>query len=655
MNSIIQQITDWLKGILVSGIMDNLTNTFSSVNDQVGQIATEVGKTPSNFMPAVFNMVRNLSESVIMPVAGILLTFIACYELIQLIISYNNLASFETWFIWKWIFKTFVAVELITHTFDITMAVFDVSQSVVRQAGGIIQGSTAVDASTLATMQSTLEAMELGPLFAIFLQSFIVQFLMYVLSAVIFVIINGRMVEIYLMVSLAPLPFATFGNREQSMMGQNYMRSLFALGFQGFLIMVCVGIYAVLIQSVAFSTDLVFFQGTYNTTGASHVGIVVDPVNKIMIHCGNPIQYTVNFRTYKESYKDKHSKMTPKEDLVIFENTQEAIIDKETWERVQTLRKTIRRTDTIGTANPLTGLMFCADCGAKMYNHRGKAGNARDWAGRPTGKKRPDRDEYNCSRYDLGNQHFDDHCTTHLIRTAVVNELLLEAIKEVCDYAQNNEAEFMAQVCSASEDRQAKAAKAIRQRKQRSEKRTDELSRLIRKLYEDNVNGRLSDKLFEQMLHDFEAELEGLTDSITQDQQELDRISRETVNAEKFLALVKKYTDFSELTPAMINEFVEKILVHQAEGKGASRTQEVEIFFNFIGKVEIPRKEIELTEEEKAALAEQERRRAKKAEYNRRYMEKKRRQWKEQQEREKEQQEALELPAASTEKGELIA
>lgn len=163
------------------------------------------------------------------------------------------------------------------------------------------------------------------------------------------------------------------------------------------------------------------------------------------------------------------------------------------------------------------------------------------------------------------------------------------------------------------------------------------------------------DKSIALMLHDFEAELEGLTDSITQDQQELDRISRETVNAEKFLALVKKYTDFSELTPAMINEFVEKILVHQAEGKGASRTQEVEIFFNFIGKVEIPRKEIELTEEEKAALAEQERRRAKKAEYNRRYMEKKRRQWKEQQEREKEQQEALELPAASTEKGERIA
>ena len=257
MDSIIQQIEDWIKGLLVSGIMDNLTNTFASVNDEVGQIATEVGQTPSQFMPQVFTMVRNLSENVIMPIAGIVLTFIACYELIQLIISYNNLANFETWFIWKWIFKTFVAVELITHTFDFTMAIFDVAQTVVTQAGGIIQGSTAIDASTLSSMQSTLEAMDIGPLLSIFLQSFIVQFLMYILSALIFVIINGRMIEIYLMVSMAPIPFATFGNKEQSMMGQNYVRSLFAIAFQGFLIMVCVGIYAVLIQSVAFSTDII--------------------------------------------------------------------------------------------------------------------------------------------------------------------------------------------------------------------------------------------------------------------------------------------------------------------------------------------------------------------------------------------------------------
>lgn len=188
----------------------------------------------------------------------------------------------------------------------------------------------------------------------------------------------------------------------------------------------------------------------------------------------------------------------------------------------------------------------------------------------------------------------------------------MEAIKGVCDYALNNEAEFMAQVCSASEDRQEKAARSIRQRKQRNEKRTDELTRLIRKLYEDNVSGRLPDTLFEQMLRDFEAELSDLTEIVSQDQQELERISRETINAEKFLSLVRKYTDFSELTPAMINEFVEKILVHQAQGKGASRIQEIEIFFNFVGKVDIPHKEVELTEEEKAALAEQERRRAKK-------------------------------------------
>ena len=257
MDSILQSIEDWFRGLLVSGIMDNLSNTFESVNNQVGQIATEVGQTPANFSPAVYNLIRTLSENVIMPIAGLILTFIACYELIQLVISHNNLANFETWIFWKWIFKTFVAVTLITNTMNITMAVFDVAQHVVTQAGGIIAGSTAIDDSTLATVQSTLEAMDIGPLLSIYLQTIIVRFLIYILSALIFVIVYARMIEIYLMVSLAPIPFSTFGNREQSMIGQNYLRSLFALGFQGFLIMVCVGIYAVLIQSVAFSTDII--------------------------------------------------------------------------------------------------------------------------------------------------------------------------------------------------------------------------------------------------------------------------------------------------------------------------------------------------------------------------------------------------------------
>lgn len=356
--------------------------------------------------------------------------------------------------------------------------------------------------------------------------------------------------------------------------------------------------------------------------------------------------HTVNFRTYKESYKDKRVKMTPKEDLVIFENTQEAIIDKETWERVQTLRKTIRRTDSIGKANPLTGLMFCADCGAKMYNHRGKAGNARDWAGRPNGKKRPDRDEYNCSRYDLGNQHYDKYCTTHLIRTAVVNELLLEAIKGVCDYALSSEAEFMAQVCSASEARQEKAARAIRQRKQRNEKRTDELTRLIRKLYEDNVSGRLSDTIFEQMLSDFEAELSDLTEIISQDQQELERISRETINAEKFLSLVRKYTDFSELTPAMINEFVEKSSSTKPRAKEQAERRKLK--FSLILLVRWTSSQGSETDRgRKGRVSGTGTPPSKKAEYNRRYMEKKRRQWKAQQEQEQAKQ--LPLPPSRKE------
>ncbi len=257
MDSILEAIEEWFRGLLVSGIMANLTNTFTSLNNQVGEIASEVGRTPASFSPAVFNMIKNLAENVIMPIAGILLTFLACYELIQLIISHNNLAHFETWIFWKWVFKTFIAVTLISNTMNITMAVFDVAQHVVNSAGGIISGSTAIDASALASMESTLETMEVPELLSIFLQSFIVQFLIYVLSALIFVIVYARMIEIYLMVSLAPIPFATFGNKEQSMIGQNYLRSLFALGFQGFLILVCVGIYAVLISSVTFSTDII--------------------------------------------------------------------------------------------------------------------------------------------------------------------------------------------------------------------------------------------------------------------------------------------------------------------------------------------------------------------------------------------------------------
>jgi len=257
LDKILEKLTDWLKEMIVGGIMDNLSGMFDAVNERVGEIATDVGTTPSAFSPSVYSMIRELSESVILPIAGIILTFICCYELIQLIAEQNNLANFDTWLIFKWVFKTMIAVELITNCFTITMAVFDVAQHVIQSSSGLITGSTAVSDSTLSLMETRLMQEDLGPLMALFMQSFVLKFLMMAISIAIFVIVYGRMLEIYMMISLAPIPFATFGNREQSHTGQNYLKSLFALGFQGFLIMVCVAIYAVLIQSVSISDDVI--------------------------------------------------------------------------------------------------------------------------------------------------------------------------------------------------------------------------------------------------------------------------------------------------------------------------------------------------------------------------------------------------------------
>lgn len=257
MDYVFDSIDEWLKDFFITCIMNNLSDVFNAINNRVGEIANQVGLTPSAYSPGIFNMITNLSENVIMPIAGILLTFIACYELITLVTARNNLMHFDTFIFWKWIFKTFVAVTLITNTMNMTMAVFDVAQHVVNASGGIIAGSAAIDDSALASLETSLEALDNGSLMMIFMQSFIVRIAAYILSILIFVIVNARMIEIYLMVSLAPLPFATFGNREQSMIGQNYLRSLFALGFQGFLIMICVGIYALLIQTVTFSSDIV--------------------------------------------------------------------------------------------------------------------------------------------------------------------------------------------------------------------------------------------------------------------------------------------------------------------------------------------------------------------------------------------------------------
>ena len=250
-----QMIEDWFRGILTDGILSNLSGLFDSVNTEVGEIATQVGTTPAGWNAGIFNMIRSLSENVIVPIAGVIITFVMCYELIQLVIEKNNLHDLDTWIFFKWIFKTFVATYLLTNCFTIVMAVFDVAQNVVSQSAGVINGNLDVTAA-LADLETQLEAMGMWELIGLWLETNIINLCMWVLSIVIFVIVYGRMIEIYLTVSLAPIPFSTMANREWGQMGTNYLRSLFALGFQGFLILVCVAIYAVLVQSIPSSGDI---------------------------------------------------------------------------------------------------------------------------------------------------------------------------------------------------------------------------------------------------------------------------------------------------------------------------------------------------------------------------------------------------------------
>lgn len=257
MQSILDKLAEWLKELLISGILGNLSGMFDTVNTKVGEIAGEVGMTPSAWNGGVFNLIRSLSETVIIPIAGIILTFVMCYELIQLVIEKNNLHDVDTWIFFKWIFKTFVAVFLVTNTWNIVMAIFDVAQNVVSQSGGIISGSTSIDLYTaIPDMEAQLEAMDLGPLLGLWFQSMVVGLTMNILSICIFLVVYGRMIEIYLVTSVGPIPFATMSNREWSSVGQNYLKSLIALGFQAFLIMICVGIYAVLIQEISTADNI---------------------------------------------------------------------------------------------------------------------------------------------------------------------------------------------------------------------------------------------------------------------------------------------------------------------------------------------------------------------------------------------------------------
>ena len=262
-------LTNWLKELLIGGIMGNLEGLFDTVNTQVGEIAAQVGTSPATWNAGVFSLIRQLSETVVLPIAGIVLTFVMCYELIQMLIDRNNLHDIDTWLFFKWIIKTFIAVTILSNTFNIVMAVFDVAQSVVAQSAGLVQGTTDISPNLVANMQATIEQMELGPLLGLWLQSFVVHHTMTALNIFIFVVVYGRMIEIYMLTSLAPLPFATVVNRDLGHMGHNYFRSLLAIGFQGLLIIVCLAIYAVLIQSIAAAGGTDIFETIWTAIGCT--------------------------------------------------------------------------------------------------------------------------------------------------------------------------------------------------------------------------------------------------------------------------------------------------------------------------------------------------------------------------------------------------
>jgi hypothetical protein len=257
MDWLFEGIADWLKQTLSDAIMASFTGIFDDVNQQVGDIAAQVGQTPEGWNSGVFAMVRTLSETVVLPIAGMILTFVLCYELIQLIIEKNNLQDFDTFNIFKWIFKTFIAVFIMTNTFNIVMAIFDVAQTVVNASAGLISGSLELgNPAMMAAIATQLEAMEVGELIGLFLETAIVRICLGAMVIVIFVVVWGRMIEIYLTVSIAPIPLSTMVNREWGQTGNNYLRALFAVAFQGFLIMVCVAIYAVLVAAIADADNL---------------------------------------------------------------------------------------------------------------------------------------------------------------------------------------------------------------------------------------------------------------------------------------------------------------------------------------------------------------------------------------------------------------
>lgn len=347
------------------------------------------------------------------------------------------------------------------------------------------------------------------------------------------------------------------------------------------------------------------FETPYNWTGGSVVRILERPE-----YMGD----TVNFRSHKESYKDKKAVKNNSDEILVFQDTHEPIVDRRTWYLVQELRKTVRRVDTSGEGSLLTGKLYCADCGGKMHYRRSTTRAARDWRGIPNGGTERTSAGFNCGTYNSSRKQYKQVCFSHSIKEDTVKQLILETIRYALKSVRMDEAAFIKNMRSASEVRDKGEVKKLKADLSKKEKRFADLDMLIKKVYEDNAMGKLPDRRYEMLSSDYEKEQQELEISMQEIREKLAQFEDDTDRTEEFLSLVRKYTDIQELTPAIVNEFVDKVMVHKIEEIDGERVQEIEIFLNYIGKVELPAQE--LSEEEMAAEEKKRKRRA----YSRAYL-----------------------------------
>ena len=353
------------------------------------------------------------------------------------------------------------------------------------------------------------------------------------------------------------------------------------------------------------------FETPYNWTGGSVVRILERPE-----YMGD----TVNFRSHKESYKDKKAVKNNSDEILVFQDTHEAIIDRRTWYMVQELRKTVRRTDTNGEGSLLTGKLYCADCGGKMHYRRGTTRAGRDWRGIPNGEIQHTSAGFNCSTYNSSRKQYKQVCCSHSIKEDTVKQLILETIRYALKSVRMDEATFIKSMRSASEVRDKREVKKLKTDLAKKEKRIADLDLLIKKVYEDNAMGKLPDRRYEMLSSDYEKEQQELETSMQEIRERLVQFEADTDRTEEFLSLVHNYTDIQELTPAIVNEFVDRVMVHKIEKTDGERVQEIEIFLNYIGRVELPAQE--LSEEEMEVEEKKRKRRQYRREYQKAYREK---------------------------------